>query len=109
MSILIKGMEMPNNCADCPLSVIAQNEISGEQTRLCFAIPKHFASTIHKLTDCPLVEIPEGHKGHWEERHLEEAPMFLRRRWYCSECGEWQTYGRPRYCPNCGAEMEGVK
>lgn len=60
MSIIIKGMKMPNNCADCPLSVIGYNEVSGEQTRICFVIPKHFPLTIHRLQDCPLVEIDDG-------------------------------------------------
>lgn len=27
----------------------------------------------------------------------------------CSACGEWYVmpYGRTKYCPNCGAKMEG--
>ena len=61
MSIIIKGMDMPTNCADCPLSVIGYNEVSGEQTRICFVIPKHFPLTIHRLQDCPLIEIPTPH------------------------------------------------
>ena len=27
------------------------------------------------------------------------------RRFYCSECGKWQTYGMLKFCPNCGSEM----
>ena len=27
------------------------------------------------------------------------------RRFYCSECGKWQVYGTPEFCPNCGARM----
>lgn len=45
-------------------------------------------------------------EGHWEEKHIKNAPMFLKQRWYCTACGEWQTHGKTRYCPNCGAEME---
>ena len=28
------------------------------------------------------------------------------RRFYCSECGNWQTYGTTRFRPFCGARME---
>lgn len=28
------------------------------------------------------------------------------RRFYCSECNHWQTYGEPEFCPKCGARME---
>ena len=28
------------------------------------------------------------------------------RRFYCSNCGEWNTYGKSDYCPNCGARMK---
>lgn len=27
-------------------------------------------------------------------------------RFYCGRCGNWQTYGKTRFCPNCGADME---
>ena len=27
-------------------------------------------------------------------------------RYYCSECHDWQTYGRTKFCPHCGARME---
>ena len=27
-------------------------------------------------------------------------------RFYCSKCGDWNTYGMTNYCPNCGAKME---
>lgn len=47
--------------------------------------------------------------GTWEERNLskeeEPYPMF-RRRFYCSACGNWNTYGMTSFCPDCGARME---
>lgn len=30
---------------------------------------------------------------------------LFKRRFYCSECGEWQTYGMTSYCPFCGKPM----
>ena len=26
-------------------------------------------------------------------------------RYYCSKCGEWNSYGKTNYCMNCGAKM----
>ena len=109
MSIILKDINMPASCSVCPI-------VDEYTNNLCHKVFYCRAANIKvegigafesRAEDCPLVEAPEGHKGHWEERYLEEAPIFLRRRWYCSECGKWQTYGMPRYCPNCGAEMEG--
>lgn len=30
-------------------------------------------------------------------------------RFYCSKCGDWNTYGMTNYCPNCGAKMENAE
>lgn len=50
-------------------------------------------------------------RGKWEERIVEDPKYdpygFFKRRWYCSACGKWQTYGATEYCPNCGADMRG--
>lgn len=43
--------------------------------------------------------------GEWVEEYDETAPLFLRKRWRCTKCNDWQTYGKPKFCPNCGAEM----
>ena len=52
----------------------------------------------------------DGHSdGVWEERVLDKSDEpcgFLRRRFYCSACGDWQTYGKTRYCPSCGMRMK---
>ena len=29
------------------------------------------------------------------------------KRFYCSVCGDWQTYGKTKFCMNCGADMRG--
>lgn len=45
-------------------------------------------------------------EGEWTEKYIEECDNpFLRRRWYCSKCGKYQTYGETDYCPRCGACM----
>ena len=50
-------------------------------------------------------EVPEK-KGHWTEVNDPNESPYFRRRWYCSSCGDWQTYGDTPYCPSCGARME---
>ena len=48
--------------------------------------------------------------GTWDERIVEDREYdpygFFRRRFYCSACGRYQTYGKTAYCPKCGAKME---
>lgn len=43
--------------------------------------------------------------GHWRT-DKDNSRHWDRIRFYCSECGDWQTYGLTKYCPNCGARME---
>ena len=57
------------------------------------------------IEDIP--EIEERKEGEWIEEYDEEASMFLKRRWRCTACNNWQTYGRPKFCPHCGARMKG--
>lgn len=48
-------------------------------------------------------------KGHWiiDEDRNDPDRKWDWRRFKCSACGRWQTYGMTSYCPKCGAEMEG--
>lgn len=45
--------------------------------------------------------------GAWEEKIVEDSDPLFRRRWYCSACGSWTSYGKTLYCPDCGADMRG--
>lgn len=49
------------------------------------------------------------HTGTWIEKKVEDDEhdpyRLFKRRFYCSECGEWQTYGMTSYCPFCGKPM----
>jgi len=51
--------------------------------------------------------VPVVH-GHWEEKIDENADSFFRRKFSCSACCEWQTYGETKFCPFCGAKMDEV-
>ncbi len=56
MSVIVKGMEMPKNCKDCPLS---------DHEAWCL-IPgswreRYYCPDDERSNDCPLVEIPTPH------------------------------------------------
>ena len=46
-------------------------------------------------------------RGYWTVDEDRENRRWDWRRFYCSACGRWQTYGTTRYCMHCGAEMRG--
>lgn len=60
------------------------------------------------IKDIPAADVVEVMHGRWEERIVDD-PLdpygFFKRRWYCSSCGRYQTYGTTAFCPKCGAKM----
>lgn len=60
MSILIKNVQMPKNCSDCPLNYDMMScMITG--TRFWSDTLMDFDCQESRLYDCPLVEIPDKH------------------------------------------------
>lgn len=45
-------------------------------------------------------------KGAWNERFVDDENPHFWRRFYCTHCNEYNTYGKTPYCPYCGAKME---
>ena len=43
--------------------------------------------------------------GKWTEEFDENANPFFQRRWRCSACNDYNYYGKPDFCPCCGADM----
>ena len=66
MSILIKGMQMPKECLDCPMCDINDDCVLQED--------KRFGTWEEQKKDCPLVEIPEPH-GDLIDRDALEADI----------------------------------
>ena len=54
MSVLIKGMQMPKNCAECPVA------LSGKYCRINQTYTTYIKLPI-RPDHCPLVELPEHH------------------------------------------------
>lgn len=112
MSNLINRTELFNELSRVPISQYAVDE----RTQIYNVINEMpTAETTGDLDDAIQEYIKSGlmeldnlrPKGHWITRHVETAPKFVVERFYCSECGNWQIYGMPHYCPNCGADMRG--
>lgn len=56
MSVIVKGMEMPKNCKDCPFSDHEAWCLIPGDTKERYYCPKNKVSE-----HCPLVELPEKH------------------------------------------------
>lgn len=62
MSVLIKNMEMPKNCQDCPLNYDQMACIvTGTRWWSDTIVLMGFDSEKERLFDCPLVEVKEPH------------------------------------------------
>ena len=58
------------------------------------------------IANAPTVD-PVQH-GHWvDDYRADEFPLF-RNGCKCSACGFRTSYGKPKYCMNCGARMDGA-
>ena len=61
MSILIKGMKMPESCEDCPLIQTDENYYGDVMSQSCNLIYKGYLSDVphgERRKDCPLIEVP---------------------------------------------------
>ena len=58
MSVIIKGMQMPKNCAECPFMALANNS-DGRLLEFC-SVSEMFVLGIETQRDpkCPLIELP---------------------------------------------------
>lgn len=57
MSVLVKGMEMPNKCGECS-AFVCYRKWSGDAGDCFCGITKNDATENEKNADCPLVEVP---------------------------------------------------
>lgn len=59
MSILIKGMEMPKSCKECPLEQIYGRDGEVAKCPLTEKILSSYLVSETRMSDCPLIEIPD--------------------------------------------------
>ena len=61
--------------------------------------------TIEIIDKAPTIETEPVRYGRWVKKDPHCAGLACL--WNCSECGEESDDEGYRYCPNCGAKMEG--
>lgn len=111
MSILIRGMDMPTNCKECRLTYDSSwcLLLDEPNERVKGGLMWKRCAETGRLEDCPLVTVPPH--GHWRgeyDGYADGNPCYDM--WYCSECDyyvEDDSYPEYKYCPNCGAKMDG--
>ena len=59
MSIILKGIDLPKDCTECPLEG-AEVDDDGFDYWYC-RITESMATTIERPSNCPLIQIPKGH------------------------------------------------
>ncbi len=66
---------------------------------------EEYDKKMYQAIDMAIEALQDRPTGTWEEKYIEDAPPFLKHRFYCSNCGEWITYGTADFCCHCGADM----
>ena len=62
-------------------------------------------SVIKILEEAPIIEAEPVRHGRWIDHPKDHCSLF--NGWNCSECMQIISGGRGKYCPNCGAKMDG--
>ena len=83
---------------------------SGGESMKSISESIHDQRFVDALREAPTVDAVEVVHGHWEETlvpdgYVQKASRLRKR---CSVCG-WTNACRYKYCPNCGAAMDGVR
>lgn len=102
MSVVIKGIDMPQCCDEC-WALDERGDypyclITGETEGYTFNIRKY------KMDRCLLGEGPTPLKGEWIGKPISGFATVR-----CSQCKEVyrENTGKWNFCPNCGADMRG--
>ena len=82
----------------------AINAICDNCTEACGGV----CAKTHSIRNIPAADVEPIVHGEWEERY-DDDDGFLGRKFYCSACGDWQTYGKTPRCCYCGAHMKVVE
>lgn len=61
---------------------------------------------LEKAIDFAFDAVRAQTEGEWEEKEVTDYYPGSRIRYYCTACGDWNTYGKTQYCPDCGAKMK---
>ena len=74
MSVIVKGMEMPKRCLDCPFMISRDNDDCVLQTE----VENELARTWEELkASCPLVDIPTPHGRLKDVDKIEYEKLYI--------------------------------
>ena len=61
------------------------------------------------ILDAPAADVAPVRHGRWVDRIVDENEVIQpwMKRYYCSECLEGGSQSWFKFCPNCGAKMDG--
>ena len=79
-------------------------ELPNEKRIMADVDEKHHTATVSAYALDDLVKAVNK-IGTWRE-DVDNSRKRDKIRFYCSECGHWQTYGKTGFCPSCGAKMQ---
>ena len=74
-------------------------------------IPDYIKPTIKKVIETIVDEFNDQQAESEQEPaewivDKDDSRRWDRVRFYCSACNGWNTYGKSKYCPNCGRRMQ---
>lgn len=61
---------------------------------------------LEAIDNAPTIENTSRPQGEWITVWRDDLDAMSKRGWRCSCCSWVTSYGTPRFCMNCGAEMK---
>ena len=71
----------------------------------CFECAEEHRQLAEWLKELKALREQKRPRGTWTEEFDESVNPFFQRRWRCSARNDYNYYGRPDFCPCCGADM----
>ena len=114
MGVYIKDMEMPKSCIYCPMR--KWHIIHGEKITYCMVAVKPIDDENEKPNWCPLIEVPEDvhpllEYGGWTAEGNDEYGNYWDECTACRKAVWFPPFVKNdyKYCPHCGARMDGAE
>ncbi len=66
----------------------------------------HMAVRVTNIINIPAADVVEVRHGKWSVVYVDAGHIDMEKMYKCSMCGS-RKYNDYKYCPNCGAKMDG--
>lgn len=116
-------MDMPVSCFYCPIKQRILT-LGGKCMCFCGLIKHELNDTTKRHESCPLVKVKDGEQKQVQPEHKTGRWIYGESEvgndgYYCSECGNFVPWiyeesamnfiREYKFCPNCGAKMDGER